>query len=200
MISTNRLGKNFALNKVLSEKLRKESEEPYVELSEAEEKKAREKQFAEWRAADKKWDANEKKIDGNYAAVFPQEGTALDVYLMRWLKHRLPLVKIGWEKTNDIDKVSCPEQHKEYNELCELIKLTDYILAEGWDNEFERPANEKNLLEILKEIEPDEKGNKTLPPSSPEMHEYHKNVWEAEWKARERWLEIFGKLFWRLGW
>jgi len=195
-----RLGKDFALNKAISEKLEKKSTKHEPALSKEEKKKDQEKQFAEWREADKKWDAVEKKIEENYADVYEQECFALDERIMKWLKHRLPHVKAGWEKMHDIDKDSCPKQHQEYNELCELIKLTDYILEEGWYNEFERPANERDLLKILKETKPNKDGSITLPPSSPEEHEYHKNMWEAEWKAKERWLEIFSKLFWRLGW
>ena len=197
------LGKDFKLNARISEKIQKESEEfeQQSPLCDAEKEQAQKKKFAEWRKADKIYAEKEERVEKNYKDVVDIEGYALDEYLMKWLKYRLPLVKEGWEKTIDIDKETCPSQHQEYNEICEIIMLTDYILGEKWDEEYKDPKKpEDDLFAMLERGEKTKDGGTILPPFSKEYSAYMKKVRKLETQKRERWLKLFIKLFWRLGW
>ena len=197
------LGKDFKLNALISEKIQKESEEfaQQAPLCDVEKEQAQKKEFDEWRKADKLHAEKEERVEKNYKDVVDIEGHALDKYLMKWLKYRLPLVKTGWEKVCDIDKETCPSQHKEYNELCELIELTDYILGEKWDEEYENPKKpEYDLFAMLERGEKTKDGSTILPPLSKEYSAYLKKVCKLETQKKERWLGLFTKLFWRLGW
>ena len=197
------LGKDFKINAQVSEKICKDSEEfeKNAPVSNAEKEQAQKKKFEKWRKADKLHAEKEERVEKNYKDVVDIEGYALDEYLMKWLKYRLPLVKEGWEKVIDIDKETCPSQHQEYNELCELIELTDYILAEKWDEEYEDPKKpEDDLSALLERGEKTKDGGTILPPLSKEYSAYLKKVRKLETLKKERWLKLLTKLFWRLGW
>ena len=158
---------------------------------------------AEMKKTDEEWEKERAEVLKSYQNVRGSEIFALDQSVLLFLKYRLPYTRKHWERDHNIDKETCPDQYQEFCELCELIELTDYILEEKWDEEIVDPEpydwTGKTFKDYMKDNfikQPD--GSALMKPSSAAHDEYLKKLWKLEAGKRERWLELFGKLFWRL--
>jgi len=174
---------------------------------------------------DKIYEANIKKIEKAYSTVVDQECWDLGDSTLQWLKHRLPMVKKDWENSINIDAKECPKQFIEYTNLCELIELTDYIIGCKWEDAFDNEddgnpfdwdndlkyrklenggslmLNERHLAEMLKEDITPERKSQILARIS-YLRKSAANTWGRlylEDQKRNRWIELFSSLIWRLG-
>lgn len=138
------------------------------------------------------FDKKQKKIEKVYNKVHPQEVYSLDISLIKWLKPRLILLTKSFEKIVDLEEES---QKILYDEVKEMISLSDFIIETKWFDAFE---DEDKSDPDIDELFIREGDHYIMTESSPERKEYFKKVNKCESDSKDRYVELLSKNFWRL--
>ncbi|MCL2177143.1 MAG: hypothetical protein FWB72_04285 [Firmicutes bacterium] len=149
-------------------------------------------------AAIDEFDKRQAKVLKRYSQVCYTEIHCLYTSIIQWLKPRLIRLISAWEKTVNLQH---PTHKQEYEEIIELISLSEYILETKWDDEFEdiRPPRTEDFFDrLIKQ----ENGNYLLKPYPPK----EQKLWRAYYKAQNRkekevkdkFTKLLTKNFWKL--
>jgi len=153
------------------------------------------------------YDKNLAKVKKIYDNVEWTEIFDISLSLTKWLLPRLKKLKERWEDWVELEKDK--KQKEIYERLIEMIELSEYIIEQKWDDEFEYPDNpnidSSNGLpkdyfiptgDLDEEGEPLFSFNEKYKPT-PEQDEYYKKIRKIESQKLDRWLEIINKDLWK---